>query len=213
LCQLLGIEPQERTDGWHFSSPRRTKGDTYHCFVAWTFGRYFLQRCDSGCGGQCEGPRIVPMPRVTKPMAITNRNTSDQIGSPRTTLLNPSSMKAPPIQTYHHPSIRARRYLLSMTERFWRTTQVCPVTWRMFRQAVGIGMATRGGLLFALCSAATRSIVRHTECTGRSSQRCTPTFGSPERPSGARGRAVGEHVDIVFQLTASWQVRYRRRMM
>jgi len=44
------------------------------------------------------------MPRTTKPMAIRKRKTIGHVASPRTRLLTPSSMNAPPIQTYHHPS-------------------------------------------------------------------------------------------------------------
>jgi hypothetical protein len=58
----------------------------------------------------------VPIPRATNPIAITTRRATDQIVSPRSALLIASRMNPLPIQTYHHASIRARRFFFSLDD-------------------------------------------------------------------------------------------------
>jgi hypothetical protein len=81
------------------------------------FGRLFRKfHPSSGYRGQREGPRSMPSPSATNPTAITKRKATGQTGSPRTALLIPSNRNAPPMQTYHHPSKRVRRGLISMIQ-------------------------------------------------------------------------------------------------
>jgi len=77
-----------------------------------------------GSVAQREGVRSVPMPRTMKPTAIKNRKTVGHVWSSRTRLLTPSRMNAPPMEMYHHPSIRARRCFFSVADGPGGTTKV-----------------------------------------------------------------------------------------